>query len=122
MSYVVNFRCVDKTSLHLVGGKNASLGEMIKAGIRVPPGFAVTTESYLAFIKETGIHDKIHDILAGFDPEDIASLDRSPFSGVNCEVVRTKESMSEIIPFLKRGVNLILYFLIYIHRFLHDAY
>ena len=46
----------------------------------------------------------------------------SPISGVNCEVVRTKESMSEIISFLKRGVNLILYFLINIHRFLHDAY
>jgi pyruvate,water dikinase len=74
MSYVVNFQNVDKTFLHLVGGKNASLGEMIKAGIRVPPGFAVTTESYLAFIEETGIQDKIYHILAGFNPEDIPSL------------------------------------------------
>jgi pyruvate,water dikinase len=37
MTYILDFRDVDKGSLPLVGGKNASLGEMIKAGIRVPP-------------------------------------------------------------------------------------
>ena len=46
MDYILNFELLDKTSLPMVGGKNASLGEMIKSGIRVPPGFAVTTDSY----------------------------------------------------------------------------
>jgi pyruvate,water dikinase len=50
---------------------------MIKAGIRVPPGFAVTTDSYLAFITETGMKDEIYGILSDLDPADIARLNRS---------------------------------------------
>jgi pyruvate,water dikinase len=75
MDYILNFEFLDKTSLPMVGGKNASLGEMIKSGIRVPPGFAVTTDSYLSFITETGIKDKISDILSGVRPDDVSSLD-----------------------------------------------
>jgi pyruvate,water dikinase len=74
MTYVINFQDVDKNSLPLVGGKNASLGEMIRAGIRVPPGFAVTTESYLAFITETGIKDTINVFLKGLNPDDVQSI------------------------------------------------
>jgi len=74
MDFIVNFETLDKNSLPLVGGKNASLGEMIKAGIRVPPGFAVTTDSYFSFITETGIKDKIYEILSALDPDDVASL------------------------------------------------
>ena len=74
MDYILNFEKVDKGSLPLVGGKNASLGEMIKAGIRVPPGFAVTTDSYLKFIVETDIKDKIYGILSELDPDDVKSL------------------------------------------------
>ena len=58
-----------------VGGKNASLGEMINAGIRVPPGFAVTTESYLYFITDTGIKDEILSILSELKTGDMTSLD-----------------------------------------------
>jgi pyruvate,water dikinase len=77
MDYILNFEQLDKSSLPLVGGKNASLGEMIKAGIRVPPGFAVTTDSYFSFITETGIKDKIYDILSSVPPDDIESLNRA---------------------------------------------
>ena len=77
MDYVLNFEKVDKSSLAVVGGKNASLGEMIKAGIRVPPGFAVTTDSYLDFVTNAGILDKIYAALAGLDPKDVASLDKA---------------------------------------------
>ena len=49
MDLILDFSQLDKDSLPLVGGKNASLGEMIKAGIRVPPGYAVTTDSYSYF-------------------------------------------------------------------------
>jgi pyruvate,water dikinase len=74
MEYVLDFEKLDKDSLPLVGGKNASLGEMIKAGIRVPPGFAVTTDSYLEFTTAAGIKDKINDRLADFNPDDVQAL------------------------------------------------
>jgi pyruvate,water dikinase len=77
MDYILNFEEVDKGSLPLVGGKNASLGEMIKVGIRVPPGFAVTTDAYLSFITETRIKDKIHRILSGVNPDDVESLNQA---------------------------------------------
>lgn len=77
MDYILNFEKVDKGSLPLVGGKNASLGEMIKAGIRVPPGFAVTTDSYLSFITRTKIKDKIYNILSGLNPDDVETLNKA---------------------------------------------
>jgi pyruvate,water dikinase len=43
--YVLWFQECDLNSISLVGGKNASLGELLKAGIPVPPGFALTTEA-----------------------------------------------------------------------------
>ena len=58
-----------------MGGKNASLGEMIAAGIRVPPGFAMTTDSYLSFITKAGIKDEVLKMLSDVDPEDTTSLD-----------------------------------------------
>ena len=77
MDYILNFKDVDKSSLPLVGGKNAGLGEMIKAGVRVPPGFAVTTDSYLGFITGTGIKDKIFQILLDLNVDDVNSLNKA---------------------------------------------
>ena len=71
MVYTIIFENLDKRSLPVVGGKNASLGELIKAGIRVPPGFAVTTAGYLNFITAAGIANRIADILSGLNVEDI---------------------------------------------------
>jgi pyruvate,water dikinase len=50
---------------------------MIKAGIRVPPGFAVTTDSYLDFVTNAEILGKIYAILSDLDPNDVASLDKA---------------------------------------------
>jgi len=77
MDYILDFEYLDKSFLPLVGGKNASLGEMIKAGIHVPPGFAVTTDSYSSFITETGIENKLFDILSNTPPDDMESLNRA---------------------------------------------
>jgi pyruvate,water dikinase len=77
MDYILDFEKLDKNSLPLVGGKNASLGEMIKTGIRVPPGFAVTTDSYLEFITEAGIKNKIYDRLADLNPDNVETLNRA---------------------------------------------
>ena len=54
---------VGKEDTPLVGGKNANLGEMTRAGIPVPPGFAVTAYAYKKFITETGIAEKIYRII-----------------------------------------------------------
>jgi len=62
----------------LVGGKNASLGEMVRElaskGVKVPNGFAVTAEAYRHFIREAGIDKSIHATLADLDTSDMANL------------------------------------------------
>ncbi|MCD6341773.1 MAG: phosphoenolpyruvate synthase, partial [Thaumarchaeota archaeon] len=57
------FEELNKEDVPLVGGKCANLGEMISAGIPVPPGFAISAYAYKRFIEETGIAQKIYDIL-----------------------------------------------------------
>ena len=76
MDLILDFRKLNKSSLPLVGGKNASLGEMINAGIRVPPGFAVTTDSYAVFMEKAGINDTIFSLLSDLDPDNIDALNR----------------------------------------------
>src|SRR6187200_1726202 len=64
--------------LDQVGGKNASLGEMIsklsELGIRVPDGFATTAEAYRRFLGDTGLADKINSQLADLDTDDVTKL------------------------------------------------
>jgi pyruvate,water dikinase len=61
-----------------VGGKNASLGEMIqnlgKKGVRVPSGFAITAYAYKYMIEKAGIDIKIKEILNGLDTHDVTDL------------------------------------------------
>jgi pyruvate,water dikinase len=65
---------VTKDSFLEVGGKNASLGELLHAGIRVPLGFAVTVSNYLKFITEVRIKDRIHEILFDVKPDDASTI------------------------------------------------
>ena len=60
---VMWFEELKKDDVPIVGGKCANLGEMLRAGIPVPPGFAVTAYAYKRFIEETKIAEKIYDIL-----------------------------------------------------------
>ena len=60
---VIWFDKLRKTDVSIVGGKNASLGEMINAKMPVPPGFAVTAYAYEKFIVETRIAAKIYKII-----------------------------------------------------------
>ena len=60
---VLWFENLRKTDIPIVGGKNASLGEMISAGMPVPPGFAVTAYAYEKFIQETRIAEMIYKII-----------------------------------------------------------
>jgi len=54
------FEELSKEDIPLVGGKNANLGEMLRAKIPVPPGFAITAHAYNEFITKTGIAEKIY--------------------------------------------------------------
>jgi len=62
----------------LVGGKNASLGEMYhfltEKGVKIPNGFAITAGAYRHLLKEAGIEQSIQDALAGLDTHDIRNL------------------------------------------------
>ena len=62
----------------LVGGKNASLGEMYREltprGIRIPNGFATTADAYRMFLAESGLDEKIPQILSGMNAADVGSL------------------------------------------------
>ncbi|MFZ5606689.1 MAG: phosphoenolpyruvate synthase [Pseudomonadota bacterium] len=66
------------SDLAQVGGKNASLGEMIGElsglGVSVPGGFATTADAFKAFIAHNDLHARIYDRLAGLDVEDVPAL------------------------------------------------
>lgn len=66
-----------KESIALVGGKCSSLGELIHAGINVPPGFALTTEGYRRFMQHAGIDREVGALLAGLDVADLDALERT---------------------------------------------
>ncbi|MCA9212685.1 MAG: phosphoenolpyruvate synthase, partial [Planctomycetales bacterium] len=76
--YVRWFDQVRIEDVALVGGKNASLGEMYQSlasrGVRVPNGFATTADAYRQFLNESGLDEKIRQILADLDTGDIANL------------------------------------------------
>lgn len=64
-----------RESVPLVGGKNASLGELINAGVRVPPGFAVTTDAFHQFVHKSGGLNEIQALLRTVSEQDIAALE-----------------------------------------------
>ena len=76
--YVLAFEGLRMTDVDRVGGKNASLGEMISqlslAGVRVPGGFATTADAFRDFLHEDGLDAQIAEVLRGLDVDDIATL------------------------------------------------
>ena len=64
----------------LVGGKNASLGEMFQKlsakGVRIPHGFAITAQAYRYMLDKAGAWDRLHAELDDLDPDDVATLAR----------------------------------------------
>src|SRR4249920_832996 len=80
LKYVVNFDRLGMADVEQVGGKNASLGEMIselsQAGIRVPGGFATTADAFREFLGQGGLAGRIEGRLKGLDPENVDALAR----------------------------------------------
>lgn len=76
-TYVIPFEQCDLTMVNRVGGKCASLGELLKARIPVPPGFAVTTDAYELFLKENGLTARVLDRLEGLDESMIEETEQA---------------------------------------------
>ncbi|AYN21005.1 phosphoenolpyruvate synthase [Alcaligenes aquatilis] len=78
MSYVISFDKLRMTDVDTVGGKNASLGEMISqladAGVRVPGGFATTAEAFRVFLKNKDLDKRIQQRLDALDADDVREL------------------------------------------------
>ena len=76
--YIIDLAQVRTSDVPRVGGKNASLGEMIAtlaaAGVRVPGGFATTAEAYREFLAQNGLDHKIEQALAGLDVGNVQLL------------------------------------------------
>ena len=74
------FATIDVQDIALVGGKNASLGELYRhlasEGVRVPNGFAVTTEAYRRHLAAAGGVSAVRALFDGLDPRDVGDLAR----------------------------------------------
>ena len=80
-----------------VGGKCASLGEMSKIGVPVPPGFAVTTEAFDYFLEETGAFDELQKCSTEF-PEEPSTIDEfNEMEKAYQEIILSKEMPVEIV-------------------------
>jgi len=79
--FVLWFEQVGIADVPLVGGKNASLGEMIQQltpqGVNVPNGFATTAYAYRYFIKSASLEEKLREVLENLDVEDVKNLHSS---------------------------------------------
>jgi pyruvate,water dikinase len=77
--YVIPFNRLRHSDVQRVGGKNASLGEMISQlsanGIRVPDGFATTAEAFHEFLRDNGLTERIAKRLQHLNVEDLGALE-----------------------------------------------
>lgn len=76
-TYVKPFRSVGVSDVIEVGGKCANLGELIGAGLPVPPGFAITSAAFKDFIADSGIHAKFSEVTEGVDWNDTNAIDEA---------------------------------------------
>ena len=76
--YIRQFSEISADDVALVGGKNASLGEMVRElapqGVNVPNGFAVTAAAYRHYLKEAGLDQRLHELLDDLQTSDIQDL------------------------------------------------
>ena len=76
--YIIPFEKLKNKDVELVGGKNASIGEMISGlanlGVSVPGGFATTSHAYRDFLAQGGLDERIRKVLADLDVDDVQRL------------------------------------------------
>ena len=77
-AYVIPFEQLTMRDVETVGGKNASIGEMIgqlaRLGVQVPGGFATSAQAFRDFLAQDGLDARIHAALAGLDVDDVTRL------------------------------------------------
>ncbi len=101
--YVQKFEDLNKSDIAIAGGKGANLGELTQAGIPVPPGFVVTAETYQKFMEDTGINDKVLDILDKIDINDTKAL-QAAAEEIKSIIVETPIP-DDMIMFIKEAYN-----------------
>jgi pyruvate,water dikinase len=81
MRYILDLHNVSSSDIETVGGKNASMGEMIQhlapKGISVPDGFATTTAIYKQFLAQNGLDKKISKILSSLKIDNVTALEKT---------------------------------------------
>ncbi len=77
MKYTKQFKELSKEDAPVAGGKGASLGEMLNAGIPVPDGYVVTADTFETFLANNGLTAKIEEILDGVNSQDIKSVEEA---------------------------------------------
>jgi len=81
MKYVIALSKVNLSDIELVGGKNASTGEVIQhlssMGINIPHGFATTTEAFNIFLEQNHLNEKIHQLITKVKSNDIKALTKT---------------------------------------------
>src|SRR6267142_3865820 len=89
-SYVLGFHEIDQTQVAVVGGKGAHLGELSRIeGVRVPPGFCVTTDAFHRIIAEAPSIDDQLDRLSRLKPDD-----REAIRGLSAEIGAILEAIT----------------------------
>ncbi len=101
--YVQKFEDLNKSDIGIAGGKGANLGELTQAGIPVPPGFVVTAETYEKFMEDSGINDKVLDILDQIDINDTKAL-QSAAEEIKSIIIETPIP-DDMVMFIKEAYN-----------------
>jgi pyruvate, water dikinase len=92
--FTKNFKQLSKSEVDIAGGKGASLGEMTKAKIPVPPGFVILASSFDQFLKETDLNVEIETILKKVNHKDTNSVDQA--SNKICDLIMDSEFPKDI--------------------------
>jgi pyruvate, water dikinase len=99
MPLIVNLADVSDTDLPLVGGKASKLGELVRQGLPIPPGFVLTTEAYQSFVDRTALKTEIPAALASID------VDKAETVEAASKRIRAAFEAAEFPPDLKMAVT-----------------
>ncbi len=98
MPEIIDIASVSDTDLSLVGGKAGKLGELVRQGLPVPPGFVVTTEAYARFVGATGLSGVISRALSTLDEARPASFEEAS------QKIRSAFESTEFPPDLRTAI------------------
>lgn len=101
MIFIKDLQDINKKDVNRAGGKGASLGEMIKAGIAVPPGFVVLSAAFEYFLCETGLNIEIDSILSLVNHQEVHTIERAS------EKIRALISQAKIPKDIESGIRLL---------------